>query len=190
MAPNNFSFEADGHCYVKRQPGSAAELEIVLRVVRTQELGCIRYRGADKEVLRRLAEAGEAEQCDLQLSPPVAALSRNCARFAIKPGVQELTSAEVLEALRAALLVALGDRARATAISVDGAGRATMAIAWFEDAFHRIELEPLGEGKFHLRHLGPGVLSELLDDELRQEPYAEVVWSTSPSGENSASRPW
>ena len=59
MAPDHFAYDAGRNCLVKRQPESPDELEKMLRVIRGQELGCIRYRGTDKQVLRRLAEAGE-----------------------------------------------------------------------------------------------------------------------------------
>jgi hypothetical protein len=60
IAPELFAYDPATHCYVKRQPESVAELEGALRVIRTQELGCVRFRGTDVVVLRRLAEAGES----------------------------------------------------------------------------------------------------------------------------------
>jgi ferredoxin len=64
IAPDLFAFDANNHCYVKRQPSTADEIDAALRVIRMQELGCIRYCGDDKTILRRLAEAGESAQCD------------------------------------------------------------------------------------------------------------------------------
>src|SRR2546426_5175715 len=81
VAPALFAFDADGHCYVKRQPGTAEETEAALHVVRTQELGCIRYRGTDPVILRRLAEAGEAAQCDVALPKGIRPVLRNHVTF-------------------------------------------------------------------------------------------------------------
>jgi hypothetical protein len=190
MAAENFAFESGGHCYVQRQPQSPTELQNVLRVVRTQEFGCIRYRGADATILHRLGQAGAAEQCDVELSPPVAPLVRNHVTFTIRPGAVELSVVEVLEVIRSALLGELGPRGRATACAVDESRNASVAIAWFEEHFHRIEVRSLGDGKFHLQHSGPPGLSEMLDDVLRAEPYDDLAWSTSESGDNGAPRPW
>lgn len=190
LARGNFGFESDGHCYVKRQPQGSTELEVVLRVVRTQELGCIRYRGADETILRRLAEAGEAEQCDVKLLAAIVPLMRNHATFSLTADSDEIAPLGVLEALRSRLLDALGPLGRATTCSVNRAGAATVAVAWFEQQFHRIELSRLPGQALHLEHAGPLGLSELLDDVLRAGPYSEIVWSTSASGDHSAPRPW
>lgn len=82
MAPDHFAYDAGRNCFVKRQPESPDELEKMLRVIRRQELGCIRYRGTDKQVLRRLAEAGESRHCDA--APPRGAepVLRNHVSFA------------------------------------------------------------------------------------------------------------
>jgi hypothetical protein len=56
-----------GVTFVRRQPETSSELDALLRVVETQELGCVRYRGSDPMILRR---AGEAAHCDVQPSCP------------------------------------------------------------------------------------------------------------------------
>src|SRR5262249_41087254 len=81
IAPELFEFDSADHCYVKRQPTSDTEMEKALRVLRTQELDCVRYRGTDERTLRRLAEAGEAHQCDHALSG-VGVVLRNVVTFA------------------------------------------------------------------------------------------------------------
>ena len=70
LAPELFAVDPDRNntCYVKRQPSTAQEMEAAIRVVRTQDLHCIRYGGEDEMILRRLAEAGEMAQCDA--APP------------------------------------------------------------------------------------------------------------------------
>ena len=81
LAPELFDFDSTDNCYVKRQPTSDNEKEKVLRVLRAQELECVRYCGTDEAVLRRLAEAGEAHQCDHPL-PGVGLVLRNVVTFA------------------------------------------------------------------------------------------------------------
>src|SRR5438093_12768321 len=64
IAPELFEFDSSDHCYVRRQPTSDSEVEKALRVLRAQELECVRYRGTDAGILRRLGEAGDAGHCD------------------------------------------------------------------------------------------------------------------------------
>ena len=65
IAPGLFTVDNDGrHCYVSKQPKDSRELEKMLEVVHSSELACVRYRGTDKPILRRLVESGEARQCD------------------------------------------------------------------------------------------------------------------------------
>ncbi len=53
----------DAHCFVKRQPKSGAEEDRMILAILHAEDGCIRYRGRDREVQRRLVEAGEGQVC-------------------------------------------------------------------------------------------------------------------------------
>jgi hypothetical protein len=64
IAPALFTENEHMHCYVRRQPGTDAETDAMLRVIATQELRCIRYGGSNPAILRRLVEGGEGEQCD------------------------------------------------------------------------------------------------------------------------------
>ena len=41
------------HCYVKRQPDTAGELDQMVLAIRHAEFPCIRYRGTDKVILDR-----------------------------------------------------------------------------------------------------------------------------------------
>lgn len=68
IAPELFSEIEQDHCFVKRQPETVVETDAMLEVIAVADLQCVRYGGSDPTIRRRLAEAGEAEQCDL---PPV-----------------------------------------------------------------------------------------------------------------------
>jgi len=50
FAPDLFG-ESDTGCWVSKQPVTPDEHGRMLKVLRTQELGCIRYRGNDRNVL-------------------------------------------------------------------------------------------------------------------------------------------
>jgi hypothetical protein len=184
MASRNFQFGPDGHCYVSKQPDQS-ELDQVLRVVRTQELGCIRYRGSDLVVLRRLAEAGESAQCDAPPSSEFTPILRNFVSFFSSAP----NSLDLLAQLRADLLAQLHS-GRATDVHGDIL-HATCKLAWFADDFHAIDLRrEQSSGQFTLNHTGPLSLSEMIDDILQPGPYDRVLWYSSSSGENGASRPW
>ena len=62
--------EAGGyqHCYVSKQPSTALELDQMIEAIKCAELACIRYRGFDPILLKRLTDEGEARQCD-QIRP-------------------------------------------------------------------------------------------------------------------------
>lgn len=68
IAPALFSFdessEPSGGCWVSRQPIGTTEVQTMLDVIRTQEMGCIRYRGDDAAIVKKLDEVGEGNQCD------------------------------------------------------------------------------------------------------------------------------
>ena len=47
-------------CYWVKQPQTADELDRAIQIIHAQEIGCHRYSGSDRAILRRLP----AEQCD------------------------------------------------------------------------------------------------------------------------------
>lgn len=67
IAPDLFeTSEGVEQCYVKKQPSSQAELHRMMNVFATQDLGCIRYKGRDADMLKELVRIGEGERCDFR----------------------------------------------------------------------------------------------------------------------------
>jgi len=67
IAPDLFGWtEGDTHCFVRRQPADPAETDAMVRALWSGEVDCIRYRGADPALLKRIAELGSADLCDVQ----------------------------------------------------------------------------------------------------------------------------
>jgi hypothetical protein len=68
FAPDLFGVAHDPagyeHCYVRRQPETAAEFDQMMSTIQCADLGCIRYRGEDRLIQLRLVEIGEGDQCD------------------------------------------------------------------------------------------------------------------------------
>jgi hypothetical protein len=189
IAPDMFAYEADNHCYVTRQPASEAEIEAALRVVRAQELGCIRYGGTEVGVLRRLVEAGESSQCD---HPPagIEPVLRNLVEFAEHdapaPGQRLLESF-------VAFLLARGLPIRRKRRWFD---RASLQIAWFENVFHTLRLEQLSDKpeRWSISHSGPLGLSEWLHDWLSTSGHVtDIKWWSAHEREHGGAgrtRPW
>ena len=197
IAPELFDFDATDHCYVKRQPNSDAEVERALQVLRAQELECVRYRGNDEAILRRLAEAGEAHQCD---HPPagVGVVLRNVVTFAISESDSHHVPGEapgLLEEFSEHLKRRYPHMAvRATPIELRE-GEASFALAWFEDHFHPITIRQVERpDRWLILHRGNLGVSDCLDEWLRSaERFADLRWYTEDAwlrSEPWQSRPW
>ncbi|KAF0813478.1 hypothetical protein IGB42_01829 [Andreprevotia sp. IGB-42] len=64
-APALLVYDDDAeHCYLQRQPASAAENSLMIEAIQLAEARCIRYRGSDAGIRQTLERCGEAEQCD------------------------------------------------------------------------------------------------------------------------------
>jgi hypothetical protein len=59
FAPDLFSVDSSG-CWVSKQPITPDEHSRMLTVLRTQELGCIRYRGSNPEILQAVAPVDDS----------------------------------------------------------------------------------------------------------------------------------
>ena len=59
LAPDLFGESVTG-CWVRKQPVTQDEHSRMIRVLQTQELGCIRYRGREPEILRVVASSEDS----------------------------------------------------------------------------------------------------------------------------------
>jgi hypothetical protein len=53
-----------GHCYFKRQPETAEELEKAIQAIAVSCCGAVRYGGTDKRITARLLDLGLDDSCD------------------------------------------------------------------------------------------------------------------------------
>jgi hypothetical protein len=195
IAPELFEFDSTDHCYVKRQPSSNAEMEKALHVLRGQELGCVRYRGTDEAILRRLAEAGEADQCD-HPPPGVDVVLRNVVTFVISGSRNVSDDApRLLEGFSQYLKGRYPHLEIRTKPIELREGEASFALAWFEDHFHPIAIRPVDQfGRWLIQHRGNLGLSEFLDEWLRSaEHFIDLRWYTEDAWQRSEgwqSLPW
>ena len=149
-------------------------------MLRAQELDCVRYRGADEAILRRLAEAGEAQHRD-HLPAGVGVVLRN---------VVPLSRSQTRTDDRAMPLVLLEESLRLREEPISPSLRcshdaqlssedeeASFALAWFEDHFHPIAVRPVDSERWLILHRGNLGLSEFLDDWLRSaQRFTDLRW--------------
>ena len=65
IAPEIFDWAPDeSHCFVACQPRTQREVDRTLEAIWSSEVDCIRYRGRDPRILRRIAEFGSGDCCD------------------------------------------------------------------------------------------------------------------------------
>jgi hypothetical protein len=190
-----FDEDEESHCFVRRQPETKRELDSMIRVVASQELQCIRYRGVDDAILRRLTEAGEDGQCDAPTPHGLRALRRDHVSFVPADLGATSSGRELLERLTR-YLSAQPQHYRFSAITVDeGEARASVSISWFKDDFHRVEaIVSASDARWLVRHYGPPRFSDSLHDWLSSEnAIVDVRWQTRAEWEASAcwkETPW
>lgn len=174
LAPDLFGGADDVHCFVKRQPHTSSDLDAMMRVMVTQEVGCIRYAGSDDALLRRLSEDGEAGQCDVTPPHDAVPLRRDHVVFSTNVGTEPWTPGSILERL-----VAFAAKWRTTAV-FDNGTTATVSVSWFQDNYHRIEaLASHCPGEWLVRHHGPLRLADTLHDWLTNDnAFDRVRWQT------------
>jgi ferredoxin len=195
IAPELFDFDSADHCYVKRQPTSHTEMEKALRVLRAQELDCVRYGGKDDAILRRLAEAGESHQCD---HPPagVGVVLRNVVTFALSDSRHgPFEPPRLLQDFSEYLTGRYPHLEVRTKPIELREGEASFALAWFEDHFHPMAIRPVDKSdRWLILHRGNLGLSEFLDDWLRSDGrFKDLRWYTEDGWQRSEgwqSLPW
>ena len=195
VAPELFDFDSADHCYIKRQPTSHTEMEKALQVLRAQELGCVRYRGTDEAILRRLAEAGEAHQCDHPL-PGIGLVLRNVVTFLRSDAPDGAADAARLLDEFSDYLKSRYPHLEVRTKPIEVREReASFALAWFEDHFHPMTIRPVEDSdRWLILHRGNLGLSEFMDDWLRSsERFSDFRWYSEHAWQRSESwqaRPW
>jgi len=135
-APELFAWDGHSHCYVKRQPRTPEETEKALLAIRRAELNCIRYRGADPEVLERFAGLGQLTLCDAPEARRVEPTLRGHVTFDFAEDVG--WSHQRLAGLFSEYPRALKGRHnyRVTAV-VDAGDHSSLNVAWFSCGLRR-----------------------------------------------------
>lgn len=152
IAPEVFAWvEGEPHCVVAHQPNTVAALENTLEAIRSAETACIRYRGSDPTILRRLVEMGEGEQCDRPPPPDAKPLLRSHVTFQLPLDLVQ----GGIEVLARDFLRHFEDthqrmhfRTVGTKIETLGSGRVAVQVSWSDGIYHTVSIEDRGEGVF------------------------------------------
>jgi len=194
VAPEHFAWDGQSQCYVQRQPRTDGEVGRVLSAMRYAELQCIRYRGTDLEMMRRIAELDEPGLCDAA-PPELKPMRRNHVTFDTPPG--SVSTVDALAAgFRRFLLDVPGGRIRVQP-AASSVGEAALAFAWIEDHFHTVLFlrNHTPDGAWLIRHPGANLgVSDTVHDWLTDGLHASNVrWYSEASfaGDRTwRSTPW
>lgn len=175
----------DRHCFVQQQPQTDEEIYRAIRAVRSAEVQCIRYRGHDPDILRRLVEIGEGDACDHPLPTSATPILRNHVTFATTFAHEAW---HVATALSDYILSQNSEYDRFKVTDPKHKGKVvTFAYCWFEDHYYTLNVErgePL-TSRWLVHHspvweLGSVGVSLMIDDWLRSDPrFSDVRWYAS-----------
>jgi hypothetical protein len=136
IAPDIFEYE-EHSCYVKKQPITPDELERTLEVMNNQEVDCIHYKGTDREIVRRLVESGEGNNCDSRLREFFQEKVRDVARVTFPSN----SAAVFIDALAAKARIEKGYGSKSAyqfkQVVVEG-DSASIAVSWYNETFHTL----------------------------------------------------
>jgi hypothetical protein len=178
-APEHFVYDNSNHCFVKRQPTNRDEVTKVLRAAWFSEVGCIRYRGNDPDIIRRLAESGESQLCDTASVVGIEPVERNHVSFAARD--LEMATMSAFDIAREFQRYVESRNSqhityRFTPIKNLGT-RASLTYAWYQDQFHSVEFERIegGVGHWLIRHGAPKAASWTFHDWLTGDTRLQDV---------------
>ncbi|HEX4505260.1 MAG TPA: ferredoxin [Alphaproteobacteria bacterium] len=173
-----------GHCVVAKQPQTPENMDRTFRAVASAEADCIRYRGTDPEIARRLVEMGHGSLCDLPPPADAMPLARTHTRFEAVGGPSSLTARQLAQTFSDYFI---GSRTHPIqdfkAKPVRALGRrAWVKISWFQNCFHSVKFDALPNGKWlavtHPQMADAWIgLSWTLDNWLRSDGrFADIRW--------------
>lgn len=140
-APEVFDWVEHGgltSCVVVRQPETPESINRTLAAMRWGEVDCIRYRGNDPDIGRRLVEAGLGDQCDQE--PPADAVVQVRSHVTFQ-AFERNKYADVAQLAQEFLLHfnhLSGLEHDGTLLEVSG-DRAAVKISWWNSVYHIVE---------------------------------------------------
>jgi len=184
-APGLFAYDETNHCFVKRQPSTPREFDRAFLVAWAAELECIRYRGDDPQMLRRFAELGQPDLCDIPPPPEVRPVVRDLVTFDTKSldhaGISAL---ELADAFQRSVRHRMSNYQLRFNPITGNETCATLTFAWFEENYHSVEFCVTNKAncRWLVRHdaasrAGGRGLSREIDEWLRgAQHFCDLRW--------------
>src|SRR5215468_9131677 len=144
-APDHFTFDEDGQCYVRKQPCTQQETDRMLKAMWGAELDCIRYRGRESDVFQRLGAMGKPHLCDFPPAEGISVVLRNHVAFVNIDGGSVVLE-EAVEDFRSFWMQGEMHTMRGPHRPFL---RGTMwfEFAWYKNRYHRVHLRHVDKGK-------------------------------------------
>jgi ferredoxin len=212
-APDHFTYDEHGQCYVRKQPCTQQETDQMVQAMWGAEFDCIRYRGRDPDVFQRLGAMGKPHLCDVPPAEGIAVVLKNHVAFVSVDGgsvvleevVGDFQSFWVMQEnlLKRTYGIALQERMH----TMRGPHRSFLwGTMWFEIAryknrYHRVHVRHLDEGKSRIlmshsqrETIGSRGVSNTLRQWLTQSSrFGNQQWYTAEEwrqGVSGTATPW
>jgi hypothetical protein len=185
IAPELFRTGED-HCFFLRQPRSRQEVDAAIEAMLSSEVDCIRYGGADPEIMKRIGRAGVASQADHGRPNDYAPLVKDRVEFSFPDPRGEHDLADRFRS----------DLSRNERYTVGFSfRRRAVRFAWWNRNFHVVEFEPFGDAhRVILKPSFPEALlgvARVVDEWLRAAGARDIAWRTRDGDEEaSPDTPW
>ena len=189
-APDLFAWvegAAYPHCAVFKQPQTKEAFDRAIAAMWSSEVDCIRYRGKDPDILRRIAEMGHADLCDVAPPGDAAPLTRSHVSFRNVEG-QALDDAKDIASGFVTFVKQQNTGATAIRYHAEVVGgdqiRAAVRVSWVADHDHIVEFERVGPGQWlgvtkPAERLAAIGLSRFVDTWLRaDQSFTDLRWFT------------
>ncbi len=187
-APNHFAYDGDNHCYVCRQPQTAAETTDMIGTAWMAELQCIRYRGNEADDLRRFAELDLRGLCDVAPPQNIKPIIRNHVEFAVGDSLAITTPLQLASEFVDHLHSKNNEWRQFKTTTVNNTGNsASLEFSWYDDHYHPVEFAATScvSNKWHVYYplkndLGDHGVGNVVSFWLSQNPgrFTDIRWYT------------
>lgn len=186
QAPELMGFDdMEGHCFVAHQPQTEEELYRTIRAAWSSEVQCLRYKGNDPDIIRRLVEIGEGDTCDLPLPTNAVPILRNHVTFESDSAIDVW---EVAMSFRNYIVSENSEHVRFKIVGPKRQGKVVrIDYAWYEDRYYTVNIErgELATDRWLVHHsqvweAGSVSVSLMIDDWLRSDArFSDFRWYAS-----------
>jgi hypothetical protein len=200
IAPEIFAWSDSKHesgynsCIVMHQPQTAEQLSRTLEAMFAAEVDCVRYRGSDPDIARRIVELNLAHRCDQPPPTGVQPLVRDHVTFSVNaPADVALDPAEQFSRYLFERNKTRPDAAQFKSARLAGPPQA-VRLSWYDDVSHIVEFAATQQHNHWLARCNPGNeiaargLSSLVNAWLKNAGHTDIRWFSTAQWQ--AGGPW